>query len=130
MNAEYALWAWIIGIAFSEYTQSTKKDFEGYFSHFSNRIDLFIVVSYSISVYLYDGLKILHLTYMLLRWTCNAHTDIGTDWVGAVNVLIVACVISWVRLMAFFPVNSTFVRTRFSIVLFNVLFRARYSLLS
>jgi len=49
----------------------------------------------------------LHMVYIGLR-IANHYTGNSNEFSGAVNSLLFACVISWLRLMAIFPVSSTF----------------------
>jgi len=48
----------------------------------------------------------LHLGYMVLRWSSHL-TDSHPQLIAATNVLIVACIFSWIRLTAIFPVSPT-----------------------
>jgi len=82
---------------FSEMEQALQKDTtggfgKGYFSHFSNKMDILVVV--------------LHVVYMVLRWASNSEQSSGM-LSAATNVLIIACIFSWIRLTAIFPVSST-----------------------
>eukprot|EP00026_Physarum_polycephalum_P000682 Phypoly_transcript_00683.p1 GENE.Phypoly_transcript_00683~~Phypoly_transcript_00683.p1 ORF type:complete len:576 (+),score=72.43 Phypoly_transcript_00683:1616-3343(+) len=90
---EYILWAWIFCMATEEILEITSKEGSGYFSHFTNKMDMTLIV--------------LHLVYIGLR-IAHHFTEKPELMSGAVNSLLVACIISWLRLMAIFPVSSTF----------------------
>lgn len=59
-------------------------------------------------LYIFKYLEILHIIYIVTRVLGSVYYD-KSLMIVATNVLIIACIISWIRLTAIFPVNSTLV---------------------
>lgn len=108
--AEIVLWIWVFSLIVDEVAQYIK-DPENHFSHLSNFIDVLVLL--------------LHLVYMILRWISHetespAEENAGSGsasesfdptsdekFMGSVNVLIVACVFSWARLLNAFAISHS-----------------------
>lgn len=90
-----------------------------YFHRLSNQIDLLILVflpppptPFVTSINPMTCFQTMHLVYMVLRWISYAKvSSINNEkfFSGSVNTLLVACILSWCRLLNVFAISETLV---------------------
>jgi hypothetical protein len=93
---EILLWIWVFSLIVEE-LQQYFKDTEGHFKYLSNLMDVLLLT--------------LHVLYMMLRWiskeSSDKHIDTHNVFLASVNTLIVACIISWGRLLNAFAISAS-----------------------
>lgn len=90
LNSEIVLWVWIAALILEEIMQFSR-DAGNHFEHLSNQMDFLVLL--------------LHIVYMVLRWSSYREDGRFHVFSAAVNTLIVACIFSWGRLLNVFAIN-------------------------
>lgn len=109
LSLEYVLWVWVLGLIGAEFNQYLAEK-KRYIGHWSNRMDIILLVSDTFLFFSFipkfDIFKVLNLVYMILIWVSIIHQEV---FVWAINVLIIACIFSWARLLHCFSISDLLV---------------------
>eukprot|EP00026_Physarum_polycephalum_P001138 Phypoly_transcript_01139.p1 GENE.Phypoly_transcript_01139~~Phypoly_transcript_01139.p1 ORF type:complete len:1209 (+),score=210.24 Phypoly_transcript_01139:454-3627(+) len=94
--AEIILWIWVFSLVVDEFHQYIK-DRANHFKYLSNLMDV--------------GILLLHIVYMVLRWVSHEMDQdsehVHPIFLAAINILIIATLFSWGRLLNAFAISDS-----------------------